>query len=127
VAANIQLGTEVPAIDHVVWIAHTQNTCAAFGQGCTLSFLFVPLYAAVAIGVIVYELRNPTSPGTDALLGLILGGTVGNGYDRVVHAGSVTDFIALHFWPVFNVADAAISVAVVGLLAGYVLRRGERG
>jgi signal peptidase II len=117
----------VPAIDHVVWIAHTQNTCAAFGQGCTLSFLFVPLYAAVAVGVIVYEVRNPNSAWTDALLGLILGGTAGNGYDRVVHAGSVTDFIALHFWPVFNVADSAISIAVVGLLAGYLLRRGERG
>ena len=53
----------------------------------------------------------------------MLGGTLGNGYDRVVHAGSVTDFIAFHWWPVFNVADSAISVAVVALLAGYALRR----
>ena len=37
---------------------------------------------------------------------------------------SVTDFIALHWWPVFNVADSAISIAVVLLLAGYVLRKG---
>lgn len=126
-AANVPLGTEVPALDHVLWIAHTQNSCAAFGQGCTLAFLFVPLYAAVAIGVVVYELRSATSPWTDALLGLILGGTIGNGYDRVVNAGSVTDFLALHFWPVFNIADSAISIAVVGLLAGYLLRKGDSG
>jgi len=127
VTANVPVGTEVPAVDHLVWIAHTQNSCAAFGQGCTFAFLFVPLYVAVAIGVVVYELRSRTSMWTEVMLGLILGGTVGNGYDRVVHSGSVTDFIALHFWPVFNVADSAISVAVVALLAGYLLRKGESG
>jgi signal peptidase II len=123
VVANIPVGTEVPAIPGLVWIAHTQNSCAAFGRGCSLAILFVPLYAAVAIGVIVYEVRNHSSVWTEALLGLVLGGTLGNGYDRVVHDGSVTDFIALHWWPVFNVADSAISVAVVALLAGYALRR----
>src|SRR5439155_16423108 len=40
VMANVPVGEEVPAIDHLVWIAHTQNSCAAFGQGCTLAFLF---------------------------------------------------------------------------------------
>ena len=127
VVANVPVGTEVPALDHLVWIAHTQNSCAAFGQGCTLSFLFIPLYAAVAIGVIVYEVRSTSPTWTEAMLGLILGGTIGNGYDRVVHGGSVTDFIALHFWPVFNVADSAISVAVVSLVAGYLLRKTPDG
>jgi signal peptidase II len=51
-----------------------------------------------------------------------MGGTLGNGYDRVVH-GTVTDFIDFHFWPVFNVADSAISTGVVLLIAGYLLRR----
>ena len=49
---------------------------------------------------------------TDAVLGLILGGTVGNGFDRIMF-GTVTDFINVHFWPVFNVADSAISIGVV--------------
>ena len=78
----------------------------------------------MAVGVVIYELRNRTSLWMEALLGLVLGGTLGNGYDRVVHGGAVTDFIALHWWPVFNVADSAISVAVVALLAGYALRKG---
>ena len=49
-----------------------------------------------------------------ASLGLIMGGTVGNGFDRIVH-GTVTDFINFHFWPVFNVADSAICIGVAGL------------
>ena len=53
---------------------------------------------------------------------LILGGTLGNGYDRVVY-GTVTDFVNFHFWPVFNVADSAISTGVVLLIATYLLRR----
>ena len=60
------------------------------------------------------------------LLGLILGGTLGNGYDRVVH-GTVTDFINFHFWPVFNVADSAISIGVLLMIAGYLLRRSPAG
>jgi signal peptidase II len=47
---------------------------------------------------------------------------VGNGWDRL-HDGTVTDFIAVRFWPVFNVADAAISVGVALLLVGYLLRQ----
>jgi len=58
---------------------------------------------------------------TDALLGLVLGGTVGNAYDRVLH-GSVTDFFALHWWPVFNVADSAISTGVALLVLAQLVR-----
>jgi len=65
--------------------------------------------------------RTPVSAAAGALLGLIMGGTLGNGYERLVNH-TVTDFIAVHFWPVFNVADSAISVGVVLLLLGYLVR-----
>jgi signal peptidase II len=71
---------------------------------------------------VVYVARHPGDLRTDAILGLILGGTLGNGFDRIAF-GTVTDFINFHFWPVFNVADSAISLGVVALLAGYVLRK----
>lgn len=48
-------------------------------------------------------------------LALILAGALGNLYDRFLY-GAVIDFINFHFWPVFNVADSAISISVVGLL-----------
>jgi signal peptidase II len=60
-------------------------------------------------------------------LGLVLGGALGNLTDRVVrgHHGAVVDFVALHFWPTFNVADSCI---VVGVLLAVALSWGdERG
>lgn len=121
VAHNVTPGTERAALPGV-WITNTQNAGAAFGlaqQGTTI-FLFASI--VVSIGLLTYAVRNRLSTWNGALLGLILGGTLGNGYDRLFH-GSVTDFIALHFWPVFNVADSAISIGVAMLLAGYLLRR----
>lgn len=120
VGANVPLGTERAALPHV-WITNTQNSGAAFGVAQEGTAFFLIASVVVALGVVMYVIRNPVGPWVGGLLGLILGGTVGNGYDRL-RQGTVTDFIALHFWPVFNVADSAISVGVVLLLLGYLLR-----
>jgi signal peptidase II len=126
VVANVPLNTEFPAVDHLVWIAHIQNSGAAFGIAPLGSRVFLLVSAVVAISLVVYEMGRRGAPLVGAMLGLILGGTVGNGYDRLLHGGSVTDFIAVHFWPVFNVADSAISIGVVVLLLGFVLRGNTR-
>jgi signal peptidase II len=123
VNANIDLGREVTAVPGLVWITNTRNSGAAFGLAPAGTPLFLAASAVVAVALVVYVIQHPqTGAATDALLGLILGGTLGNGYDRLFH-GSVTDFIALHWWPVFNVADSAISVGVVLLVASQLLRR----
>ncbi len=124
VVASVPLGTERQALPHV-WITNTQNPGAAFGVAQEATPFFLIASVVVAIGLVFYAARTPIGISTGVLLGLILGGTVGNGYDRLLH-GTVTDFIALHFWPVFNVADSAISVGVVLLLIGYVLRQKGR-
>jgi signal peptidase II len=121
VNVSVPFGTEVNVVPGLVWITNTRNAGAAFGLAPAGSLLFLLASVVVAAGLVVYVARNPGNTWADALLGLILGGTLGNGYDRLVH-GSVTDFIALHWWPVFNIADSAISVGVVLLLAGYLLR-----
>lgn len=122
VRANIPYGTEVPAIGHLVGIINVRNSGAAFGFAPAGAGFFLVASAVVAVGLVVYVARNPGELRTDAVLGLILGGTLGNGYDRIMF-GTVTDFINVHFWPVFNIADSAISIGVVGLLAGYLLRK----
>lgn len=123
VAANIEFGREVTAIPGLVWLTNTRNSGAAFGIGRSGSLLFLVASAVVAAAILWYVARNRLGTGSLVLLGLILGGTIGNGYDRLFHGGEVTDFIALHWWPIFNLADSAISVGVVLLLAGYVLRQ----
>ena len=126
VAAQIPFGTEVSVIDHVVGITNVRNAGAAFGFAPAGATLFLVASVVVWIGLVAYVARNPIGEWSGVVLGLILGGTMGNGYDRIVH-GTVTDFINFHFWPVFNVADAAISIGVVLMIAGYLLRRNPAG
>jgi signal peptidase II len=122
VVAQVPYGTEVPLLGHVVGIANFHNSGAAFGFAPAGATLFLIASIVVAIGLVIYVARTPGNAWNDSVLGLIMGGTLGNGYDRVVN-GTVTDFINFHFWPVFNVADSAISIGVVALVAGYLLRR----
>ena len=122
VTATVPFGTEVAAIDHLVWITNIHNSGAAFGLAPAFAIVFLLASFAVACGLVVYVFTHRDSVPADLVLGLVLGGTVGNLFDRVMF-GTVTDFVAVHFWPVFNVADSAVSTGVVLLLIGYVLRR----
>jgi len=122
VTATVPFGTEVAAIDHLVWITNIHNSGAAFGLAPAFAIVFLLASFGVASGLIVYVFTHRDSVPADLVLGLVLGGTVGNLFDRVMF-GTVTDFVAVHFWPVFNVADSAVSTGVVLLLIGYVLRR----
>jgi signal peptidase II len=122
VSTQIPFGTEVAVINHIVGITNIHNSGMAFGLAPGLATLFLIGELVVAAGVVVYVFRNPGNAWTDAALGLILGGTLGNAFDRI-RFGTVTDFVNFHFWPVFNVADSAVSIGVVALAAGYLLRK----
>jgi signal peptidase II len=122
VNAQIPFGTEVSLVDHVIGITNVRNSGAAFGFAPAGATFFLVASVVVSIGLVVYVARNPISDWSSLVLGLIMGGTLGNGFDRVTN-GTVTDFINVHVWPVFNVADAAISTGVVLMIAGYLLRR----
>jgi signal peptidase II len=112
---------------HVVWkldLQLTYNSGASFG----LAQGWAPIIGAVAVAVVVTLLATVRHVRSDALtvaLGLVIGGAVGNLADRVVrsHHGGVVDFIALHFWPTFNVADSCI---VVGAIAAALIVSGQR-
>ena len=110
---------------HFVGITNVRNSGAAFGLVPAGAGFFMIASVVVSIALVVYVARTPISLWGGVVLGLILGGTIGNGFDRIVY-GFVTDFINVHFWPVFNVADSAISVGVVVLLIGTVWRGRSR-
>jgi len=106
----------VPLIPHVVHLTYVQNTGAAFGllRGST------GLLILVSLGVMIWavaELRAPTTTSRSAqtILALIVGGAVGNLIDRV-RVGYVIDFLDLRVWPVFNLADSAITIGVALLM-----------
>jgi len=122
VAASVPFGTEVPVVGHLIGITNVRNSGAAFGLAPAGAGVFMIASVVVSIALVVYVVRTPIGLWGGVVLGLILGGTIGNGVDRIVY-GFVTDFINVHFWPVFNVADSAISIGVVLLIAGNLLRR----
>ncbi len=124
VAANIGLDDRIRVIGDLVQLWHARNAGAAFSlfQGGQLLFLVV---SVVALGMIVYFHRafRGHSIALQAILGLILGGTLGNLTDRL-RQGYVTDFLSVGLgdlrWPTFNVADSSIVVGI-GLLVIYLV------
>ena len=122
VAAQVAYGTEIPVLGHLVGITNVRNSGAAFGFAPTFAILFLIASVVVSIGLVVYVARTTSPFWSDAVLGLVLGGTAGNGFDRLFY-GTVTDFVNVHIWPVFNVADSAISLGVAALIVGTLLRK----
>ena len=94
-------------------ITHIYNKGTLFGLFKNASWFFIIFAGIVSAYLIVKYASFPKKYLPVA--GLILAGAIGNLVDRFWY-GAVLDFFDVHFWPVFNVADAAISVAVVVLL-----------
>jgi signal peptidase II len=109
-------------------IVPVENTGAAFGlfPGITPALAVVSMVGVVAMLVIavVAQRRYPhlITRLHVAVMGLLLGGAVGNLIGRVGR-GQVTDFVDVGFWPAFNVADSAVTIGIV-LLAFWLLRQG---
>ena len=88
--------------------------------------LFLVLASFVGIGVLLifYRANSLNSTLLRLSLGLQLGGAIGNLVDRV-RLGYVVDFIDVGAWPVFNLADSAIVVGLIGLLWTLTSTRGR--
>ena len=118
---------------HLFWTIRLRlvfNQGTAFGLGS--SFAPVITVAAIVVALLLLVLTwSNTRRGVAVLAGLVFGGALGNLGDRAFRddgffGGSVVDFVDPQWWPVFNVADAAISIGVV-LFAILGVRAGMRG
>jgi signal peptidase II len=110
------LESKPPPPDHYFfrW-TYVENQGSAFGLLTNAHFL-IAFTALMAIATIVIYYRFPywNHPLLKIGLGLMLGGAIGNLIDRL-RLGYVVDFIDFRVWPVFNIADSAISVGVITL------------
>ena len=95
----------------LISIDHVENSGAAFGLFPQFQWLYLIVAAIVVTYILLVGQRYGTNTFRQVLLGLILGGAVSNGIDRAVQ-GRVVDFIDLHWWPVFNVADMSIVIGI---------------
>jgi signal peptidase II len=125
-STRIELGSHVVVIANVFAISHVENPGAAFSlfndsnspTRVRWMLLVFSVLAAVAVLIALLKLGRSIT-ATSVALALILGGALGNAYDRL-RFGSVIDFLEVHIvhyhWPDFNVADSAIVVGGILLL-----------
>jgi len=141
---GMYLGETIPVINDFFKITFTENPGMAFGFDPGSDFkLFISVFSLVAsIGLLVYFYTiRKKSLSLRIAIALILGGAVGNVIDRMFYGlifdyaplfyGKVVDFFDFDFfnfsifgrsydrWPIFNIADAAVSIGVLILLFFY--------
>lgn len=112
----------IPGIFHITLVL---NNGAAFGIFKNMGAFFIGATVLAAALILFYVLRSESmNAAVTAALGLILGGALGNLVDRV-RFGYVIDFLDLRVWPVFNVADSAITVGAAILVLSIVCNKGK--
>lgn len=130
VEKHVAIGRAKIVIPHTFWISHVYNTGAAFSlfgdssspQRVRWFLIGFSLLAAVLVFVALMRIGRRIT-ATSVALALILGGAIGNSFDRI-HYGYVIDFlyVQLHWgtwhyhWPDFNVADSSIVVGGILLM-----------
>ncbi|WP_280229782.1 signal peptidase II [Nocardia cyriacigeorgica] len=120
VVATLTPGEPVYLIGDVVRLSLVRNPGAAFSMATGMTWLLTLVAAAVVIGVIRIG-RTLRSLWWAVGLGMVLGGALGNLVDRLFRSpgplqGHVVDFVAVGWWPVFNVADSAIVCGAILLV-----------
>lgn len=116
-------GNPITVIKNFFYLSHLENEGAAFSilQGRTI--LLIIMVSVVSL-ILVYYLIKHKHSFLRLSLSMILGGALGNLYDRIFRGGSVVDFLEFHFgsyvFPTFNVADILVVVGTI-LLAIYIL------
>ena len=124
VMANLQLGQMIPVTSFFDLVL-VFNTGAAFSflaeHGGWQRWFFTVLAFAISAWMLPLMHHHRHEKLLPAAFALIIGGALGNVYDRLVH-GAVVDFLHFHYagwsWPAFNLADSAITVGVVMMLWG---------
>ena len=118
----------VDVIPGLFTLRFTTNSGGAFSLGTSAPWFFATATVVVSSVIVATAFRR-RRPVHAVALGLVLGGALGNLTDRLLGghglSGRVVDFIDLHHWPVFNVADSAIVVGAALIVIG-TMRRGSR-
>lgn len=113
----LSLGESLPLIPKILHMTLVYNTGIAFGlfkdQG--IVFIIIPIIAIVLLVYNIYYYRQSDEALSRPYIiafSLILAGAIGNLIDRIIY-GHVIDFIDFRVWPVFNIADSAITIGAV--------------
>lgn len=113
---NFSLNESIAVIKPFLYFTYIKNKGAAFGLFPDLNLLFTVISFLIIIALIIFSFKIIKMPIKYQIpIGLILGGACGNLTDRL-QEGYVTDFIDFRIWPVFNIADSALTIAFIWLI-----------
>lgn len=127
IASSLQVGGSISVVDGIARLRYTHNTGAAFGMLSDSTGFLSIVSLVVIIGILVAFVRFGSHTRLSVLAaGLVVGGALGNLVDRI-RLGYVVDFFevynpnlkinnTVYTFPVFNVADSAITVGVIIIL-----------
>ncbi len=128
-AANLSLYQTIPVIKNIFHITLVYNRGAAFGILKNQVPFFIAASLCAVVMIVLHLKKDAVLEKKMSLytfsLGLILAGAAGNLVDRVL-LGYVVDFLDFRVWPVFNVADSAITVGAI-LLGWSMLKEESKG
>ncbi len=113
----LSYGESLAIIKNVLHMTIVFNTGIAFGlfKDHGVVFIIIPVIATILLGFNIYYYRqndDVLSRGYIIAFSLIMGGAIGNLIDRIYY-GYVIDFIDFRIWPVFNIADSAITIGAI--------------
>ena len=125
VKSSIDYGEIIKVTPKLFWLTHIRNTGAAFSLSlgdATLNKAVFIAVSSLASLLLIFLIKKAVRKMEVIAYALILGGAIGNLIDRIFF-GAVTDFLWLDFpdfimhrWPVFNLADSSIVIAIVILV-----------
>ena len=123
---NLELGESVNVIPGVLRFTYIRNEGAAFGSFTNARWIFMIASVVMICLIVCYVIsnRNKLSYLSVAVLGLIIGGGIGNMIDRIAYGYVIDfiDFIFLPFWKwIFNVADSFVCIGAVLLVILYIV------
>lgn len=120
VRTNMVLGETIivhPALVDIFDLTYTTNTGIAFGLFKGIGQIVSVIAALVVIVIIYYNHQfSDREVWLRVALGMQMGGAIGNNLIDRLYMGHVIDFLHIHYWPIFNVADSSITVGVIIML-----------
>ncbi|MFW6023045.1 MAG: signal peptidase II [Halanaerobiaceae bacterium] len=125
IQSNFVPGQSIPVINNIFHLTYVRNIGAGFGILAGRRSFFIILTVLILIFLMIYRYKMSSNIYSDIAIALIIGGAIGNLIDRV-RLRYVVDYLDFRIWPVFNLADSAVSVGAVILMI-YIWNQKEDG
>ena len=116
---SMHLSQSISVIKNIFYITYMHNFGAGFGILQRQRLFLILISAAVACIILFYSKKiGKKERLLQVIAGIVLGGTVGNLIDRIIY-GYVIDFLDFRIWPIFNIADSAVTIGIIFLIVYY--------